>query len=137
MKEPKRRAPRLPEWLIDQIDPDIDALGRGAQHHGGSQSLFITALLLYLDLPKADRLELAALMSSRAEASVLRDFDSHWIGRAMKALSELGETSVPTLEGAVQAVRARRQEAGRSDTPGTAAASREGADHRSRRRRGA
>lgn len=133
----QRFNPTIPDWLLDRLTSEKQALGPGDRTHGGAQRVAMAALLLYFTLPEPDRRNLARLMSNREEESVRRDLNAHWIGRAMKALNELGETSVPTLEGAVQAVRARRQEAGRSDTPGTAAASREAADHRSRRRRGA
>lgn len=97
----------------------------------------MTALLIYLELPRDDRMRLAESITARGEDSVRRDFDAHWISRAVKAISALGEGSVATLEGAVKAVRAMQAEAMPSHTPGSGAARREGAGHKSKRRRSA
>lgn len=128
MRDAKRRAPRLPPWLIDLIDPDIDALGRGSQHHGGAQAVFMTALLLYLKLPKKDRIDLAETISARPEKSVKRDLDAHWITQAVEVISELGEAETAMF---VQGMRVRSEQI-RNER--TAAASPKG-DRRTDKRR--
>lgn len=125
----------IPAWLRAAIDVDCRDAGIGPRKLGGDQAVVMTALLAYLELPRPDRLRLARSMSARDEESVRGDFNAHWIGRAMKALNELGETAVPTLEAAVKVVRQRQREQAPSRTPGSVADPLGEAPHRSRRRR--
>jgi len=133
--ETVRLHPTVPDWLKAAIDPDCIEVGTGPRKLGGDQAVIMAALLLYLRLPRADRLRLARMISARDERSVVADLETHWISKAIDAISELGEGSVVTLESAVQAVRQMRAESALSSRSGSAADHPGGAGRRSKQRR--
>lgn len=129
--EAKRINPRLPQWITEQIEPDIASIGRGKTRYGGSQSVLMTALLLYLELPEAERLRLAESITARSEESVRRDFDASWLTKAIRAITALGEEDAAAF---VKGIEARLEQ---KRTSGTAAARRRESPRKSTRRQGA
>lgn len=113
--EKGRLNPTIPGWLIEEIQADLQQLGKGSRVHGGAQSLVMTALMLYLSLPQGDRLRLARMITARDRDSVMRDFQSHWIPRVVHAVGVLGEDYSESLVGAARAQERKSHSGGKRE----------------------
>ncbi|MCC6907058.1 MAG: hypothetical protein IT430_03875 [Phycisphaerales bacterium] len=125
----QRFNPTLPDWLYPMLEEEKRALGPGDKTHGAAQRVAMAALMIYFALPEDDRRNLARLMSKREKPSVSRDFEAHWIGDAIEAISELGEAETMQF---VKGMRARLE---RLHTLGTSGGRPGAASHTSKRRR--
>lgn len=109
---------RIPEWLYDEIDPDIDDLGIGSKRKGGPQKVAVLSLTLYASIPRTLRVSMLSPfpddLSNRQ--ACMDHLGQYWPWRALKELCTMSEADRKACL-AVISQRAKNRRPARSKSP--------------------